>query len=90
MSERETEKSKINAYLLDVLSSELEEANRYAVTDPFTRFVYDRLRELNWTTTRAFGKLVALVKRERPHADAPAGEALTGDIPAPPARARVC
>ena len=35
MSERETEKSKINAYLLDVLSGELEEANRYAVTDPF-------------------------------------------------------
>ena len=89
MSERETEKSKINAYLLDVLSSELEEANRYAVTDPFIRFAYDRLRELNWTTTRAFKKLVALVKGERHHADAPAGEALTGAIPAPPARARV-
>ena len=37
MSERETEKSKINAYLLDVLSSELEEANRYAITDPYIR-----------------------------------------------------
>ena len=89
MSERETEKSKINAYLLDVLSSELEEANRYAVTDPYVRFAYDRLRELYWTTTRALGKLVALAKGNRPRADVPGGEALTGDIPAPPARARL-
>jgi alpha-1,2-rhamnosyltransferase len=89
MSERETEKSKINAYLLDMLSSELEEANRYAITDPFIRYAYDRLRELNWTTTRALGKLAALAKGDRRRGEAPAGEALTGDIPAPPARARV-
>ena len=34
MSERETEKSRINAYLLNVLSSKLEDANRYAITAP--------------------------------------------------------
>ena len=36
MNEPETDKSKINAYLVDVLSRELEEADRAAVTDPFT------------------------------------------------------
>jgi alpha-1,2-rhamnosyltransferase len=89
MRDGETEMSKINAYLLDTLSGELEEANRYAITDPAARFVYDRLRELGWTTARAFGKLVTLVKGEQPRPDAPTGEALTGDIPAPPARARL-
>jgi alpha-1,2-rhamnosyltransferase len=89
MSERETDKSKINTYLLDVLSSELEEANRYAISDPLLRFAFDRLRELIWTTTRAFKKLVAVLKGDRFRAKVPAGEALAGDIPAPPARGRV-
>ncbi|MGA8169960.1 MAG: glycosyltransferase family 1 protein [Methylocystis sp.] len=89
MSDREPEKSKINAYLLDVLSEELEEASRYSVSDPFARFAYDRLRELNWTTARALGKLVAFAKKDRRAPDTPAGVALTGDIPAPPTSARL-
>jgi alpha-1,2-rhamnosyltransferase len=89
MSESETEKSKISAYLLDALSGELEEANRYSLEDPYSQFAYDRLRELYWTTTRALRSLIRLAKGGRPRSKAQIGAVLTGDIPAPPARARL-
>jgi len=89
MSDSETEKSRISAYLLETLSCELEEANRYSLEDPYSQFVYDRLRELYWTTTRALASLARLANGERPRSKAQAGAALTGDIPAPPGRARL-
>jgi alpha-1,2-rhamnosyltransferase len=89
MSDSETDKSKISAYMLDTLSGELEEANRCLIADPYSQFVYDRLRELYWTTTRALRTLIRLAKGEQLQSKAQIGAVLTGAIPAPPARARL-
>ncbi len=60
MSEREAEESKIYLYILETLSEELDEANgrRFEKpvggmdVDPYSKFIYDRLRELYWTFSR--------------------------------------
>jgi alpha-1,2-rhamnosyltransferase len=51
MSDLETERTKIKFYLLEALSAELDALNRHPV-DPYTKFVYDRVREFFWTVRR--------------------------------------
>ncbi len=88
MSDSDTETSKISAYMLDALSRELEEINRHQV-DPYSQYVYDRLRELNWTAQRLVKILMQFGKQRTPQSKARLGVALTGNIPAPQANARL-
>jgi glycosyltransferase involved in cell wall biosynthesis len=51
MSDFDSDKAKIDAYLLDTLAAELDALNRHPV-DPYSKWAYDRLRELYWTISR--------------------------------------
>jgi alpha-1,2-rhamnosyltransferase len=82
MSDSEVEKAKISAYMLGALSEELDKVTRHPV-DPYTKFVYDRARELYWTISRAFKTLIRQLSRSRGLPALPRGVALTGDVPAP-------
>lgn len=86
MSDKETFKEKIAAYSLEALSAELDALTRHPV-DPHTKFVYDRLREFYWTSSRALRRLARFVRGAE--ITAPRGAPLEGAVPAPPTRARL-
>jgi glycosyltransferase involved in cell wall biosynthesis len=98
MSESETEKSKIYIYMLEALSDELDETNQIGDdsnsnrtdVDPYSKFVYDRIRELYWTLSRPLKWLTSrLIKFKKATVPLERGVTLTGDIPASPASGRL-
>jgi alpha-1,2-rhamnosyltransferase len=98
MSESETEKLKIYIYMLEALSDELDDSNQIGDdsnsnrmdVDPYSKFVYDRIRELYWTLSRPLKSLASrLIKFKKSAALLERYVTLTGDIPAPPASGRL-
>jgi glycosyltransferase involved in cell wall biosynthesis len=85
MSDKETSEAKIAAYSLDALSRELACLTRFPV-DPYSKFVYERLVEFYWTSSRALRSLAALPRGAK---KGRAGVALPGEIPEPRERARL-
>jgi glycosyltransferase involved in cell wall biosynthesis len=83
MSDSETERVKINAYLVDSLSREIESHP----VDPYTRYIYDRAREFYWTVSRALRYVRSQIDRWR--GLPPPSESLGQDIPAPAERRRL-
>jgi glycosyltransferase involved in cell wall biosynthesis len=59
MRSKESLNARITAYTLDALSDELDALTRHPV-DPYSKFIYDRLRELYWTSSRATRHLARL------------------------------
>ena len=87
MTDLDTSQTKIAAYTIDALSEELDALARLPV-DPYTKFVYDRARELHWTSERAlrrFGRFL----RARLGAVPVKGATIDGPIPPPPERGRL-
>lgn len=56
MSDIETQRRKIDAYLLENLSAELDALNRYPI-DPYSKWLYVRALEFYWTSSRALRSL---------------------------------
>ena len=64
MSDIETQRRKIDAYLLESLSAELDALNRYPI-DRYSKWAYVRALEFYWTSSRALRHLREGVDRLR-------------------------
>ncbi len=64
MNDLEAQRRKIDAYLLESLSAELDALNRYPI-DPYSKWLYVRALEFYWTSSRALRQLREGVDRFR-------------------------
>ena len=64
MRDSETQRRKIDAYLLESLSAELDALNRYPI-DRYSKWAYVRALEFYWTSARALRHLRETVDRLR-------------------------
>ncbi|HTO79843.1 MAG TPA: glycosyltransferase family 1 protein, partial [Methylocystis sp.] len=82
MSDIETQRRKIDAYLLETLSAELDALNRYPI-DRYSKWAYVRALEFCWTSSRALRHLREGVDRLRGVTRAEPPNDLGGEIREP-------
>ncbi|ARN81690.1 glycosyltransferase family 4 protein [Methylocystis bryophila] len=82
MSDIETQRRKIDAYLLENLSAELDALNRYPI-DPYSKWLYVRALEFYWTSSRALRSLRESVDQLRGVKKTELPDDLDGEVPEP-------
>ena len=82
MRDIETQRRKIDAYLLESLSAELDALNRYPI-DRYSKWTYVRALEFYWTSARALRQLREGVDRLRGVTRTELPEDLGAEIPQP-------
>jgi alpha-1,2-rhamnosyltransferase len=88
MSDIETRRRKIDAYLLENLSAELDALNRYPI-DRYSKWLYVRALEFYWTSSRALRNLRDAVDRLRGVTRNEPPNDLNGEIREPTQRPRL-
>ena len=88
MSDIETQRRKIDAYLLESLGAELDALNRYPI-DRYSKWAYVRALEFYWTSSRALRHLREGVDRLRGITRTELPNDLGDEIPLPTQRPRL-
>ncbi len=88
MRDSETQRRKIDAYLLESLSAELDALNRYPI-DRYSKWAYVRALEFYWTSARALRHLRETVDRLRGVTRTKLPDDLGAEIPQPASQPQI-